>query len=356
MGERLNGIQEVSGSIPLISTKTIKSRLLRRLFTFIYVFFSINAYKKGLDKMKTFIKKFGSVAALILLLTLLTSCNADGESAVYLGADPIESFESEESEPEYSEPEEYDSPAESEYDPERIPQYRALWVIVPKVDADLEADGEITHVDTELTTQEILRVAELSKDFEKRVEDITDGIVDMVVDVEIMPEPLTQLKYDESFNCAVFDDVLPESVTSREGSYDCTFCFADLGGGKDATVGQNYWGLAFGGGGAYCRNYVFVQYTGEPTLYSEDGTYFPEEVWVHEWIHTLEFTLDGYEFVPSADGAETYGYSHDEGANSFLGYYSDILNHRVVSPDDPNEYLGVTPEAWFYIEDTRPQK
>ena len=39
VGERLNGIQEVSGSIPLISTKKIKTTLINKA---VFIFFVLN--------------------------------------------------------------------------------------------------------------------------------------------------------------------------------------------------------------------------------------------------------------------------------------------------------------------------
>ena len=45
LGERLNGIQEVVGSIPIISTKCFKDRLSKRSFVFSHMIFKIYNYK-----------------------------------------------------------------------------------------------------------------------------------------------------------------------------------------------------------------------------------------------------------------------------------------------------------------------
>jgi hypothetical protein len=129
-------------------------------------------------------------------------------------------------------------------------------------------------------------------------------------------ENISMDSYDHVFFVTCFPD-LPRSYFGLGGTFiqgDCGFSFIVYGSGAmDSTE--------------YC--------------YNISQTNWPAGLYVHEFIHSLEryAAKFGY-FVPSADGAEKYGY---ENIDHWRNYYTDILNNNVFHD---GEYIGVPFEVW----------
>lgn len=67
---------------------------------------------------------------------------------------------------------------------------------------------------------------------------------------------------------------------------------------------------------------------------------FPEEVFVHEFLHTLESNLIelGYE-IPALHDYEEYGYKEDE-LEGLKKWYKDYMNSEIYDKD-ANTYVGL---------------
>lgn len=77
--------------------------------------------------------------------------------------------------------------------------------------------------------------------------------------------------------------------------------------------------------------------------YNNRGNIFAQEVFVHEYIHTLERTSKefGYETVDLHD-YEKYGYK-DGSINGLKEWYEDYLKCKIV---DKNKYIGLNEKVY----------
>ena len=79
------------------------------------------------------------------------------------------------------------------------------------------------------------------------------------------------------------------------------------------------------------------------TMYKYDimSDTFPEEVFVHEFLHTLERNLGEYEdqsSFPALHDSEKYGYS-DKGTDGLKEWYKDYMRKEIR---DGTSYVGLT--------------
>ena len=58
---------------------------------------------------------------------------------------------------------------------------------------------------------------------------------------------------------------------------------------------------------------------------------FPEEVFLHEFLHSLERTAQEYDYdIPALHDYEKYGYK-EENLNGLKSWYKDYMNKNVKS-------------------------
>lgn len=80
--------------------------------------------------------------------------------------------------------------------------------------------------------------------------------------------------------------------------------------------------------------------------YNERINIFPEEVFLHEFLHSLERTSEEYGYIiPALHDNEKYGYKN----NSLTGlrdWYKDYMNKNISSS---NGYVGL-PKEVFYLK------
>ena len=72
---------------------------------------------------------------------------------------------------------------------------------------------------------------------------------------------------------------------------------------------------------------------------------FPEETYLHEFLHTLERNSEefGYE-VPELHSHETYGYK-EEGTVGLKQWYADYMNCKILD-EKTNTYVGLNSDLY----------
>ena len=75
-------------------------------------------------------------------------------------------------------------------------------------------------------------------------------------------------------------------------------------------------------------------------IYDRLKNTFPEEVFIHEFLHSLEYVSKeaGIEY-PLIHNYSDYGYEN-ETAVKLKGWYTDFLNYEILNPNT-NEYCGL---------------
>ena len=217
--------------------------------------------------------------------------------------------------------------------------WNILWINI----ASIQFNGH----ECNMTENDYVQSKIMSQRFTDFITRATNGMMTPVVYEKTITNPITEMDPYMGYWIA------PENITSylnqffQERKYDSIMVLARMDGIK-----TEYWGLGTqpqaksnGAGYAFVRflegtdtDWYLVPTTDNP---------YPEEVYVHEWIHQIEghYNAKGFS-VPSADDALKYGYTDlTEGAGGWYRFYEDILSCNVLDPVT-GKRIGVPGTAW----------
>ena len=232
-------------------------------------------------------------------------------------------------------------------------EWPVLWIVVKRINLDeRDTDKNITHFDIEMSDEESdYLLNTMSERFARRVNEYTDGLVN----VKITPLLYGEVNYlnDDGSTIALDPKSFPD-IADTFTNYNTVICTARMTSEGGPSIDTGCAGCAF------CYplpgNYGFAQVpTSEEPSYEEPSHLaefrdnpVPEEVYIHEWLHTFE---DFEEKMLDCDGnpdcAFDYGYECQTsfGMNGFYEYYKDLLNGRVA--DKKNlRFVGMNEKPW----------
>ena len=186
----------------------------------------------------------------------------------------------------------------------------------------------ITNSDKRDINQTIIR-------FQDACRELTNNKMTAKCDIYEIPEPITSLSYDEQFGYYVG----PEDVESQikdiinSNDYDHIFVVVRLGDEKhNSDIEVNDW-IGLGYMDYYGIGFSNIRLPNSSTSYTYKYDVrintFPEEVFLHEFLHSLERTLNEYNYnIPALHDYGKYGYK-TENLEGLKKWYVDYMNCNI---------------------------
>ena len=183
--------------------------------------------------------------------------------------------------------------------------------------------------------------------FKNSCEQLSKNQMKVSYDIIEIEAPLTSLSYDENSKYYVAPKDIKEKIDPylQEEIYDHIFVFFRTGTVNNPTpVSLNDWlglgGMDYNGIGFSevqlvedNNNYIF--------RYNPMANTFPEEVLVHEFLHTLERNLNDYDYnFPALHDNEKYGYV-DQKLLGLKQWYKDYMIDNINGKDGNKTGLDV---------------
>ena len=209
--------------------------------------------------------------------------------------------------------------------------WKYLCILFDNVDVNI--DGE--NVKLELTQTDKEDIVACLKRFKSSMEEMSEGKIIVNYDLYEVTNPITHFSYDEDTGYYVsgYDvkDVLNEYL--KEGIYDHIFIAFRTGDiNKEQSIYVNDW---IGLGSMEYRGLGFSNIR----LPNDDKSYiykydpevntFPEEVFIHEFLHTLERNAEEYGYErPELHSNATYGYQSEK-LYGLKKWYQDYMNKNI---------------------------
>lgn len=217
--------------------------------------------------------------------------------------------------------------------------------IFKNVDVVINQDGTEQRLKFSMSNEDI----NVMKDNMARLKEASKQISDskMSIDYKIIEidEPITSVSYDKEHGYYVdpvnVKDIIGKYVEKDE--YDHIFVAVRLGDmTKEIPVydwiglgGMDYYGIGFSNIRLPNDNSKSYAYKYNPYLNT-----FPEEVFLHEFLHTLERNLIEYGYtIPALHDNEVYGYSH-QALVGLKDWYKDYMTKKIWD-SKTNEYIGL---------------
>ena len=228
-----------------------------------------------------------------------------------------------------------------------------LCLVFDRTNVDLNINGEDRNFDLTLYQADIEDMKSCMARFRNSMNDLSKGKMSVEYDMFEVKTPITSMSYDDEngFYVSPYDvrNVIDEYI--KMGKYDHIFIAFRTGDiNKRSEIPVNDW---IGLGGMEYRNVGFsnirLPNSESNYIYKYDANrcQFPEEVFVHEFLHTLERNAEenGYE-RPELHSYTNYAYQSQR-LTGLRDWYADYMNKEIRS--SKGTYVGL-PEEVFTIK------
>lgn len=213
------------------------------------------------------------------------------------------------------------------------------WKFACFIFENLETTIDGQNISYSLTNQDVADMQNTIKRFEKAAGTMSDGKMQAKCDVYKVSTPIDTLTYDEEYGYYVAPETVEKQIKKDvdENNYDHIFIIFKL---DDKEV-KDWVGL--GAMDYYGVGYSNIRLTTQYNyLYKYDSRInrFPEEVLMHEFLHSLERTLKEYGYDrPELHDNEKYGYKNQY-LDGLKDWYEDYMNCNIKTS---NGKIGLDP-------------
>ena len=191
------------------------------------------------------------------------------------------------------------------------------------------------NIKLSVTNSDIKDIKDTITRFENSCDSLSNGKMTATTDIYAIDKPLTKLSYDEEFGYYVAPEDVEKDIKStiNKNNYDHIFIVVRLGDDyyKDDIQVNDWIGLGsmdyYGVGFSNIRlpndskSYIYK--------YNPSINLFPEEVFLHEFLHSLERNAKEYGYErPALHDYEKYGYSIEQLVGQ-KRWYTDYMNKQI---------------------------
>lgn len=218
--------------------------------------------------------------------------------------------------------------------------------VLKNLDVEVEHNGKTERVQISMNDSEISEIKSDIERFEKSCSTLSNNKMSAECEIIYIDEPITSLTYEEGtgYFLSPFDaeKLIDEYV--QAGNYDHIFTVIKLDSEKyDDTIEIDNWvGLGYMDYQGIGFSDIRIPSDSSKFMYIYDSkiNVFPEEVFVHEFLHSLERTSNEYEFdtIELHSNAE-YGYKN-EFLTGLKYWYSDYMSKNIYDSKN-NNYIGL---------------
>ncbi len=226
------------------------------------------------------------------------------------------------------------------------------WNFASFIFQDTQVKVDDKNINIQMTQTDLDDIYDVIDRFENSIQLLSDNKIDANMDTYVIETPLNSLSYDEEFG----NFVAPEDVEKQineyvlTNDYDHIFVIIRLGNEEYSDDIQiNDW-IGLGYMSYYGIGYSNIRLPNDSQSYiykfNPSINQFPEEVLIHEFLHSLERTAIEYEYeIPALHDYIMYGYRNEVLYGQKL-WYADYLNKEI---DTSSGKIGL-PEEVFELK------
>lgn len=217
--------------------------------------------------------------------------------------------------------------------------------IFKNINVEIEQNGEVQQLQFSMSNSDINTMKNNMERFKNACYTLSDQKMSVNYEVIEIDEPITSISYDEDHGYYVDPINVTNLIDSYviEEDYDHIFVAVRLGDiNNEIPVydwiglgGMDYYGIGFSN--IRLPNDNTKSYTYKYNMYINT---FPEEVFLHEFLHSLERNLIEYGYeIPALHDNEKYGYKN-ELLIGLKKWYKDYMTCKIWDSEN-NKYIGL---------------
>lgn len=229
--------------------------------------------------------------------------------------------------------------------------WKFVCFIFPEIDVDVEANGKLEHVSLKMSSSDIQDLKDDMARFQTSIKTMSKNKMTVTYDMHIIDEPIKSLSYDEDNGYYVSVEDVYEHIKEyvKQNEYDHIYIgirMANIQKGSNTLT--NDW-IGLGGMQYFGIGYSNIRLPDSENNYAYKYHYrintFPEEVYIHEFLHTLERNAEEYGYeVPALHDYTKYGYQ-EERLEGQKKWYIAYMNQEI---EDNGKKIGLPPEVFTY--------
>ena len=205
------------------------------------------------------------------------------------------------------------------------------------------------RINLNMTKNDISDINNTINLFEKSVENLSRRKMTGKCDIYEVETPLNKLSYDQEFGYYVAPEDVEEQIkqTIQNNDYDHIFVIIRLGNEEyENDIEINDW-IGLGSMDYYGIGFSNIRLPNDSKSYiykynSRINT-FPEEVFMHEFLHSLERTAKEYGYnIPNLHDYKIYGYENEPIIGQ-KNWYTDYMNKEIEAN---GAQIGLPPEVY----------
>ncbi len=207
--------------------------------------------------------------------------------------------------------------------------------IFPIIDVNVDVNEKKEHVKLEMTETDIADIIYNLYRYNESISKLSKNKIKVESETYTIWNPITTLSYDEEngYYVSASDVYAYINHIVREKQYDhiyVAFRMANKQKGNDVLV--NDW-IGLGGMDYFGIGFSNIRMPDDENSYAYQYNYlvntFPEEVFVHEFLHTLERNSEEYGYeIPALHDYSKYGYTEDR-TEGLKKWYEDYMNCNI---------------------------
>lgn len=185
--------------------------------------------------------------------------------------------------------------------------------------------------------------------FKTTCAEFSNNMMTASCDIIEIDNPITELSYDKDKGYYISSEDISNEIDSylSKKEYDHIFICARLTD-QNSKIPINQW-IGLGSmeykGMGYSNIRMPTSSKSYEFRYNEKTNQFPEEVFIHEFIHTLERNSEEYGYeVPVLHDNKKYGYKEEQ-LKSLYNWYKDYMSFAI---QNDSKYAGLNPEIYKY--------
>ena len=224
-------------------------------------------------------------------------------------------------------------------------------LVFENTNVEVEKNGQKNKINLSMNMTDISDMRQNMARFKSSFEELSKKKMNITYDFITVKEPITSLSYDTENGYFV----APQNVANilekyiKDKSYDHIFVCLRLGDNEhqeDIPVydwiglgGMDYLGIGFSN--------IRLPNSNRSYIYKYDARIntFPEEVFVHEFLHSLERNSKEYGYtIPELHDYSKYGYK-EERLEGLKKWYQDYMNGEIKTSSG---YIGLPKDIYKY--------
>lgn len=221
--------------------------------------------------------------------------------------------------------------------------------ICENIDTQIEKDGIKQNVNISMSEDDVNVMVEDFSRFKNTIKTLSGNKMNTEIKIYDIKEPIKTLSYDDENGYFVAPKDVENLIDSKvyEEKFDHIFIAVRFGNMlKNTEIPVNDWiGLGYMDYYGIGFSNIRLPNSTNSYLYKYDSkvNIFPEEVFVHEFLHSLERELNERNYnIPELHSYKKYGYKNSS-LEGLRDWYKDYMQKNIKSG---SEYIGLYEDVY----------